>query len=223
MKIYRCKKRFLCGPLERYIPVGAHVARYDNIVKIALLDAPDSENLFSILVNGVEYATPDKVTWISVLVPPTNLDYFDFVSSIEEDAYGNVSTDTGSVDYVVPVWNITSGAVQSDLFTDGISGKITLDPSSTVQFRLQLAGYTSSDNKGVAYEVRGCIRRDNMNNTVMVGTLTKEVWEDGGLEGADVTVTADDVNEAMKITVTGVAAKNFSWRGLVFLSRVVLV
>jgi hypothetical protein len=94
MKIYRCKRTFFCTPLKKYIPTGAMIARYENATRIVLQDAPASDtNPFNILADGFVYDDPSTVTWLWAVEPPplgTNTKVFDYVSSVTEDAYGNV-------------------------------------------------------------------------------------------------------------------------------------
>jgi hypothetical protein len=95
MKVYRCKKRFFCTPLKRYLPVGALIARYENAARIVLSEAPQSDqDVFNVLVDGFVYDDPKTVSWLySVEPPPLGHDsrYFVVVGSKDEDQFGNVS------------------------------------------------------------------------------------------------------------------------------------
>src|ERR1039457_4105842 len=99
MKIYRCKKQFLCNPLKQYIPVGALVARYENITKIVVQNAPRTDvDYSSVLVDGLVYQDPNMVTWIYTMEPPplgTNTKFFEVIGQAAEDAYGNGSATPG--------------------------------------------------------------------------------------------------------------------------------
>jgi hypothetical protein len=94
MKIYRCKRTFLCTPLEKYMPAGAMVARYENATRLVIQDAPETNtNPFGVLVDGIVYEDPAHVTWMWKVEPPplgTNTKLFELVASEVEDAYGNV-------------------------------------------------------------------------------------------------------------------------------------
>ena len=95
MKIYRCKRDFLCTPLKRYLPAGALMARFENATKLVIQDAPASDtNVFNILADGFQYTDATKVTWLWSVEPPplgTNTEMFELVGSKDEDDYGNVS------------------------------------------------------------------------------------------------------------------------------------
>jgi hypothetical protein len=94
MRAYRCKKRFFCQPLKRYVPQGAVFGRYENVVKLVMNDNPVSDvDPFNQLVDGFVYVNPDEVTWIYALEPPplgTRNDYFTDIAAKDEDEFGNV-------------------------------------------------------------------------------------------------------------------------------------
>ena len=103
MRAYRCKKRFFCQPLARYVPAGALFARYENVTKLVMNDNPISDlDTFNQLVDGFVYVNPEQVTWIYTLEPPplgTRNDYFTDLGKKDEDEFGNVgSTDDGLPD-----------------------------------------------------------------------------------------------------------------------------
>ena len=78
MKVYRCIQRFFATPLKRYIPVNARICRWENVAKLVVSDAPESDDLFTILFTGQEYDDPEQVTWIVAVEPPplgTNTDW----------------------------------------------------------------------------------------------------------------------------------------------------
>jgi len=93
MKVYRCKQRFFCTPLKRYLPIGALVARYENVTRLIIVDAPqtDQDVIFNIMTDGLIYELPKEVTWFYSIEPPNNTVLFEYMTSKDEDAYGNVS------------------------------------------------------------------------------------------------------------------------------------
>jgi len=96
MRAYRCKKRFFCTPLERYVPKGALFARYENVVKLVMNDNPVSDvDPFGQLVDGFIYDDPAEVTWIYGVEPPplgTSNEYFVDLGRKGEDEFGNVGS-----------------------------------------------------------------------------------------------------------------------------------
>ena len=98
MKIYRCVKRFFATPLKRYLPVGALVCRWENVAKLVINDAPESDDLFTILFTGQEYDDPEQVTWVYGVEPPplgTDTEWMELVASYDEDVCGDVGGATG--------------------------------------------------------------------------------------------------------------------------------
>lgn len=99
MRVYRSLTRFFCAPLDRYIPVGATIARYENAIRLVINFDPTDVTLDQLLQIGQEYETPKTVQWFYSLEPPpygTNTSYFAFVEAKAEDAYGNVGSSGGA-------------------------------------------------------------------------------------------------------------------------------
>ena len=92
MLVYQCIKRFYCSPLERFIPVGAIVFRYENVTKLALQMAPDTTKDLSVTVADFEYDVPEEVVWFYGLEsPPTGsgaAGFFTFIEQLPEDVAG---------------------------------------------------------------------------------------------------------------------------------------
>lgn len=69
---------------------------------------------------------------------------------------------------------------------------------------------TVGDTK--AWKFTGAIKRDAANNTTFIGSTTKTVLaEDSNATTWDVSVAADDTNEALAFTVTGQLLKTIKW------------
>jgi hypothetical protein len=67
-------------------------------------------------------------------------------------------------------------------------------------------------NDCAAWTVTGLLKRDESNNTTIVGTITKTLLAaDAGAAAWDVTIEADNTNEALAVKVTGDAATNIRW------------
>lgn len=98
MKVYKCIKRFFATPLKRYIPIDARICRWENVAKLVVSDAPESDDLFTILFTGQEYDDPEQVTWISGVEPPplgTDAEWMELVATYPEDDCGDVGGVTG--------------------------------------------------------------------------------------------------------------------------------
>lgn len=79
---------------------------------------------------------------------------------------------------------------------------------------------------GKAWEIRAVIKRDNSNNTAIVGTPTiTELAKDADGTPTPSTwsvasITADDTNEALEINVTGQADTTIRWHASLFYAQV---
>ena len=94
-------------------------------------------------------------------------------------------------------------------------------PAQTMwTFSIKLSAYNVTNNESGWWIFRGGIRRNNANSTVLVGSLITESGVESTLSTASATVVADDINEALAITVTGVAAKNIRWVAVADISQV---
>lgn len=73
-----------------------------------------------------------------------------------------------------------------------------------------------------AWEIKCVITRDNSNNTRIVGTpIITELGADAeAATWAITSITADNTNESLAITVTGEAATNIRWQGSLFYGQV---
>lgn len=116
--------------------------------------------------------------------------------------------------------NSTTNATPATLFRDGSSARLTIPAQSCWSFKIRLSAYNSTDGIGAAWTINGGIRRDNANNTALLGTPTVTQYADTSMASAAVSVTADDTNEALQIQVTGIAAKTIRWHAVVETSEV---
>lgn len=108
--------------------------------------------------------------------------------------------------------NLTSNATPTELYTDGVSTKITLANDSTCKFEIHIvARRTTADNESAAYVINGCIDRNgSAATTALVGTPTVTVIGED-IAAWNVSVTADTVNGGPRILVTGEAGKTIRW------------
>lgn len=125
MYIYRCTTRFLAGPLNRYIPVGALIARYENATRLVIDEAPQSDlDPFNVLVDGVVYTDPALVTWFYGMEPAplgtSTSGAFTVVATKEEDAYGNVSATTSGLPANSELQIASDGKVYLKSVTNGL-------------------------------------------------------------------------------------------------------
>ncbi|RME19375.1 MAG: hypothetical protein D6799_01400, partial [Bacteroidetes bacterium] len=74
-------------------------------------------------------------------------------------------------------------------------------PSSVYHFLIQINAIDKVNFAVKTWKIEGAIKRDNANNTTLVGSTTTVTSADTGTTNWDVRVTANDTNEALKIEV----------------------
>lgn len=119
--------------------------------------------------------------------------------------------------------NTTSGTTPAELYLDGSSARAVLPANTSWGFTVNVVGRTTDGGSGAEqsgyYEIKGLIRRDGANNTVLVGYTTKTtIAEDDATW--DVTASADDTNEALNITCTGGSGDTVRWVATINLTEV---
>ena len=63
MKLYRCKKKVFCSPINRYIPEGAIVYKYENTSKISIQGAPKTDDDYAVELDNFEFHGAEQVSW----------------------------------------------------------------------------------------------------------------------------------------------------------------
>jgi len=123
---------------------------------------------------------------------------------------------------IIGLKGATADATVTEIFCAGISTqRITLIANSAIGFKGMITAKETSGTDCVYWEVSGLIKRDGSNNTSLVGAVTKTVIaEEAGAAAWDVTLTADDTNESLKIEVTGAVATNIKWTARIDTSEV---
>lgn len=130
-------------------------------------------------------------------------------------AQANVQTFyTTTADASATVLNITNNAAGRMLIPAmracGITGLVTAMSDATDGYKVK------------AWEIKCVITRDNSNNTRIVGTpVIVELGADTeAATWAITSITADNTNESLAITVTGEAATNIRWQASLFYGQV---
>lgn len=109
------------------------------------------------------------------------------------------------------VWSgTTSNATPTEIFVGGVaSTRYTIAASSSESFTLQVDGRDTTTGDEMTMFFRGSIKRDGANNTTLSGLGSETTAKDDATW--DISVTADDTNEALIITVTGDATNSVEW------------
>ena len=122
--------------------------------------------------------------------------------------------------YIVPLGKTTANATPTVLdILDTATNRPVLPAKAAWHFRGMCIAYGPT-YKASAWSIEGVIVRDGSNDTRIVGTPTITlIAQDTEMSGCAVTATADNTNEALAITVTGLAATSIRWTCSTFVSQ----
>ena len=102
----------------------------------------------------------------------------------------------------------TSNNTQTEIFVDGVaSSRMTIATNTTWMFSAMVAARSATESAG--YKIEGVIKNDG-GTTSLVGTAVKTVFAEEDATW-DITVEADDTNDALVFKVTGDSADSVVW------------
>ena len=102
----------------------------------------------------------------------------------------------------------TANNTQTEIFVDGVaSSRMTIATNTTWMFSAMVAARSATESAG--YKIEGVIKNDG-GTTSLVGTAVKTVFAEEDATW-DVTVEADDTNDALVFKVTGDSADSVVW------------
>ena len=102
----------------------------------------------------------------------------------------------------------TSNNTQAEIFVDGVaSSRMTIATNTTWMFSAMVAARSATESAG--YKIEGVIKNDG-GTTSLVGTAVKTVFAEEDATW-DITVEADDTNDALVFKVTGDSADSVVW------------
>ena len=106
----------------------------------------------------------------------------------------------------------TTDATQETMYINNNSAnKVILPASTTWGFKAYIVARSDGGDSSY-WEILGAIKRDDSNNTALVGSITKNlIAQDSGASSWDVTAESDDTNEALAIKITGADSTNIRW------------
>ena len=132
----------------------------------------------------------------------------------------HLGTTTNSSDATNPsqnkewaTWNGTTANVTiTEIFLRGVaSNRCVLQAKNVIAFKGQAVAFKSDYTGSARWDIEGLIKRNNGNNTTLVGVTTTLTHSDGTGGTLVLTITADDTNEALKVEVTGNASETWTW------------
>jgi hypothetical protein len=104
----------------------------------------------------------------------------------------------------------TTNNVPVEMWYNGIVGhRYEISPQSALSFSINIVARDDVANDVARYFFNGLIKRDNANNTTLSYINGAAEYEDDAAWNC--VVAADDVNEALVITVTGDVANTVNW------------
>lgn len=135
------------------------------------------------------------------------------VSYTASDAQVHGDANNYSKQYIL--YGTTTDATETEIYVGGVlNSRIPVATNTTVFYDIQIvARRTDAINESGGFSIKGVV--DNFAGTVEdVGDLYEVIV---ATDNANILVdaTADDINNALKITVTGEASKTFKWTALV--------
>ena len=106
--------------------------------------------------------------------------------------------------------NATVNATPAELYLDGAAARLTVPTGKSWMFQIMLVA-RKDDGLTSIYKSEGLITNVAGVVTMPLAATTTEIYDGITLPATPVVVTADDPNNALIITVTGVAATNVRW------------
>jgi hypothetical protein len=110
------------------------------------------------------------------------------------------------------VRNKTTNASPTTLFAD--AARLTIPAGKVFAFVAHVTGIKSDGSAVAQYVRKGCIKRIGA-STSLVGSIETIGTDHEDNASTDVAITADDTNEALDISVTGIASETWRWVAVV--------
>ena len=110
-------------------------------------------------------------------------------------------------------WNrVTTNATITEIFLRGVSSnRCVLQAKNVISFKGQAVAFRSDYTGSARWDIEGLIKRNNGNNTTLVGVTTTLTHSDGTGNTLVLTIDADDTNESLRVQVTGNASETWTW------------
>lgn len=104
----------------------------------------------------------------------------------------------------------TSGSLVEIPLAGSAGERLTLQANSVLAFDILVTGRDNTTGECAVFQLRGAAKRDGSNNTLAVGTASKDIL---GKDNAafDAVVVIDDTTEAIEVHVQNANANNTQW------------
>lgn len=110
--------------------------------------------------------------------------------------------------------NHTTNDTPTNLFLNGSNARLVIPAGKVFAFTAHITGIKSDGSAVAQYVRKGCIKRV-VNTTSLVGSIETIGTDHEDNASTDVAITADDTNEALNISVTGIASETWRWMAVV--------
>jgi hypothetical protein len=114
--------------------------------------------------------------------------------------------------------SIQTGATTTDATptrTFPNAGHFYITSNSTYQINIRVVGTKASSGDSVSYEAKGIIKNVGGTTSLVSAITATQIQSDAALTTTAVTVTADNSNDALNVSVTGIAATTIYWHCVV--------
>lgn len=122
--------------------------------------------------------------------------------------FGSTLGSAQQVDFVMST--STTDATPTNLWLDGGSARLTIPSGKILAVSVSVAGGASGGTNAAHY-MRKVMIRNAGGTTALVGAVQTIGTDVETVAGWDVTITADNTNDALDIKVTGAAATTINW------------
>lgn len=180
-------------------------ARVDTRISNTSIDALNDVDTTTTSPN-----TNDVLQWNGSSFVPSAIS---LTTATADDVYTHGDASYNSKEYVL--FGNTTDATETELFIGGVANtRVPVAANTTIFYDIKfVARRTDASGEGGGIQIKGAV--DNFSGTVAdIGDLYEIIV---ATDNANIAVdaTADDANNALKITVTGELAKNFRWTAFV--------
>lgn len=121
--------------------------------------------------------------------------------------------DSQKVTYLVR--GITIGNNSCILTLDGspvsANNILSVPPETTWAFYGQISSYDYINGYGAAFNIRGGIRRNQSNETKLIGSFIKESWIEPQLDNIYVSIIANNTDKTLQLEAFGKTGSNIKW------------
>jgi hypothetical protein len=112
------------------------------------------------------------------------------------------------------VYGAITGSTPTTLMLDGSSTRLTIPSGKVFMFEAKIVGVKSDGSAAATYYRKGCIENVG-GTTALVGTIETIGTDYEDNASTNVVITADNTNDALDISVTGIAAETWRWVAVV--------